>query len=81
MPERAARSACSRSLRSYAESVGRGGIRPVLSLIWEAYRSNPTAAIAPSAVAVMTWRSSLTRKSPAAYTPGTEVSKCSFVRT
>ena len=45
----AAASAC-----SYADAVGRGGTRPVFSLICLAYRSSSTAAMAPSAVAVTT---------------------------
>ena len=39
---------------SYADAVGRGGTRPVFSLICLAYRSSSTAAMAPSAVAVTT---------------------------
>lgn len=42
------------SAYSYAEAVGRGGTRPVFSLMDLAYRSSSTAAIAPSAVAVTT---------------------------
>ena len=43
------------------------------------YRAALMAAMAPSDTAVATWRTCLTRMSPAAYTPGMEVSIFSLV--
>lgn len=47
--------------------------------VYRAYRAALIAAMAPSDTAVATWRTCLTRISPAAYTPGMEVSIFSLV--